>query len=174
MNSKWFMLTVVGKDQPGIVARITESLFDAGCNFGEASMSRLGGNFTIMLMVQYDGELQLLESIVKPVADELGLHCHFDEIEGHLHAHREPNVRISVYGPDRTGIVAHVTGNLAKAGLDIYDLESDVGGTEAKPVYIMHIEGHANKGIDAIKQALDAEVGQGIETRLEEIDTIIG
>jgi len=174
MNNKWFMLTVVGKDQPGIVAGISEALFNAGCNFGEASMSRLGGNFTVMLMVQYGGSMQQLESIIKPTADELGLHCHFDEIEGHLHAHREPNIRISVYGPDRTGIVAHVTGALARAGLDIYDLESDVAGTDAKPVYIMHIEGHANKGIDAIKEALDQQAGQGIEAHLEEIDTIIG
>ena len=125
-------------------------------------------------MVQNGGDLQQLESIVKPVADDLGLHCHFDEIEGHLHAHREPDVRISVYGPDRTGIVAHVTGTLAKAGLDIYDLESDVGGTDEKPVYIIHIEGHANKGVNVLRQALEAEIGQGIETHLEEIDTVIG
>lgn len=168
------MLTVVGRDQPGIVARISGALFDAGCNFGEASMSRLGGNFTVMLMVESDGNIQQLENTVKPVADDLGLHCHFDEIEGHLHEHREPNVRISVYGPDRTGIVAHVTDTLARAGLDIYDLESDVAGTEDKPVYIIHIEGYALRGVDSIRQALAAEAEQGIETRLEEIDTVIG
>lgn len=174
MNSQWYMLTVVGKDQPGIVARISEALFDAGCNFGEASMSRLGGNFTVMLMVQYEDGLQQLENIVRPVAEQLGLHCHFDAIEGHLHAHREPDVRISVYGPDRTGIVAHITGTLAKAGLDICDLESDVGGTEDKPVYIMHIEGHADQGVEAIKKALESTGRPDITTHIEEMDTIIG
>ena len=168
------MLTVVGKDKPGIVASISEALFEAGCNFGEASMSRLGGNFTIMLMVQYAGEIRRLEDIVATVTRRLNLRCHVDAIEGHLHAHREPDVRISVYGPDRTGIVAHITGTLAKAGLDIYDLESDVGGSDEKPVYIMHIEGHALHGIDAIRQALAADQAPGIQTHLEEIDTIIG
>ena len=80
MTSQWFMLTVVGKDQPGIVAKITRALFNAGCNFGEASMSRLGGNFTIMLMVQYQGSLQQLEDSVKPAAQELGLRSWFNTI----------------------------------------------------------------------------------------------
>jgi len=168
------MLTVVGKDQPGIVAKITEALFNAGCNFGEASMSRLGGNFTIMLMVQFKGGLQQLEDSIKPAAMELGLQCHFDLIDGHLHEHREPNVRISVYGADRTGIVAHITGKLAKAGLDIYDLETDVGGTEQKPVYVMHIEGRANQGVEILKNALSENTSDDITTHLEEIDTVIG
>ena len=30
----WFMLTVIGKDRPGIVAHVTAALFDAGCNLG--------------------------------------------------------------------------------------------------------------------------------------------
>ncbi|WP_455366762.1 glycine cleavage system protein R, partial [Kaarinaea lacus] len=142
--------------------------------FGEASMSRLGGNFTIMLMVQYEGVVQSLEDIVTPLAKQLDLRCHVDAIEGQLHAHREPDVRISVYGPDRTGIVAHITGTLAKAGLDIYELESDVGGSGAKPVYIMYIEGHAMNGVEALRQALAADKTAGIETHLEEIDTVIG
>ena len=174
MGNNWYMLTVVGKDKPGIVASISEVLFDAGCNFGEASMSRLGGNFTIMLMVQYEGEMQHLEKIVSPVAQQLSLRCHVDDIEGQLHAHREPDVRISVYGPDQTGIVAHITSVLAGAGLDIYDLASDVAGTGDKPVYIMHIEGHAINGVDAIRKALNADKTEGIETHLEEIDTVIG
>jgi glycine cleavage system transcriptional repressor len=174
MADNWYMLTVVGKDRPGIVASISEALFAEGCNFGEASMSRLGGNFTIMLMVQYEGGAQRLEEIVTPIAQQLALRCHVDAIEGQLHAHREPDVRISVYGPDRTGIVAHVTSSLARAGLDIYDLESDVGGSDTNPVYIMHIEGHATNGVDALRQALAEDQTPGIETHLEEIDTIIG
>ena len=53
---KWFMLILVGKDQPGIVAQITRALYEGECNLGEASMVRLGGNFTVMLMVQSAGD----------------------------------------------------------------------------------------------------------------------
>ena len=174
MNKSWYMLTVVGKDQPGIVAEVSEALFAAGCNFGEASMSRLGGNFTVMLMVQTDSSLTDLEAKLKPISENLHLRCHFDEIEGHLHDHREPDVRISVYGSDRSGIMAHVTGTLAKAGLDIYELESDVGGTDDKPLYIMFIEGRATKGVAALQDSLASSVEEDIETHIEEIDTVIG
>lgn len=168
------MLTVVGKDQPGIVAEISEALFSLGCNFGEASMNRLGGNFTVMMMVQTDKDIPALEKKLAPVSSALGLHCHLDEIEGHLHDHREPNVRISVYGSDRSGIMAHITNTLAGAGLDIYELESDVGGSDDKPIYIMFIEGRANNGIDALRSSLKSSAEEGIETHIEEIDTLIG
>jgi len=46
----WSMLTLVGVDRPGIVARVTRAVFEAGGNLGEASVLRLGGNFTIMMI----------------------------------------------------------------------------------------------------------------------------
>ena len=48
----WYMMTVVGKDRPGIVAHLSAALYDGGCNLGEASMIRLGANFSIMMMVR--------------------------------------------------------------------------------------------------------------------------
>lgn len=45
---RWHMLTVVGRDRAGIVAALTDTLYRGGANLGEASMTRLGGNFTIM------------------------------------------------------------------------------------------------------------------------------
>lgn len=170
----WFMLTVVGKDQPGIVARITAALYEGGCNLGEASMTRLGGNFTIMLMVQHAGSAATLTQSVAPVSESLGLKLHVDKIEGQLHRHPEADVHISVFGADRAGIVAQVTTALAEAGLDILDLQSDVAGTEQKPIYIMQIEGRALQGMPALKAAVQVLDGKGVEVRLEPIELMIG
>lgn len=169
---KWFMVTVVGKDRPGIVAHISEALYQGGCQLGEASMMRLGGNFTIMLMVEHD-EAKTLGELLKAPADALGLRMHVDEIEGHLHEHLIPDVSVMVHGADRPGIVAQVTQVLAEAGLNILDLESDVAGTEQEPIYIMHVEGVAAKGIEALELALNLLVAEGIEVRLTPIDTMI-
>jgi glycine cleavage system transcriptional repressor len=171
--SQWYMLTLVGKDRPGIVAKTSAALFKAGCNFGEASMMRLGGNFSIMLMVQYAGTAEQLDEVVAPVSQALNLRCHIDPIEGLLHDHRIPDVRISVYGADRAGIVSEVTNALANAGLDICDLDSDVAGTGDNPVYIMHIEGHAAHGVSKLQQAL-GNLDSSIKVRLEPIDTMVG
>lgn len=170
----WYMLTLVGKDRPGIVAHLSAALYDGGCNLGEATMMRLGGNFTIMMMVQFDGNISALKHMVEPVAESLGLHLHLDRIEAKMHKHMDPDVRISVYGADRAGIVARITGALAEAGLHILDMDTIVAGTEEKPIYIMQIDGHAAEGVEALQSALDVVAEKGIEAKLETIDTMVG
>lgn len=172
--SKWYMLTLVGKDRPGIVARVSAALYDGGGNLGEASMMRLGGNFSMMLMVSYEGRSKELADLIEPVADSLGLHYHVDRIEGQLHRHQVPDVRVTVYGADRAGIVAKVTGALAQAGLDITDLESDVAGSAEKPIYLMQIEGVAREGVEPLRSALDIVAAEGIEVRLAPVETLFG
>ncbi|GBE11398.1 glycine cleavage system transcriptional repressor [bacterium BMS3Bbin12] len=169
----WHMLTLVGVDRPGIVARVTDTLYRVGCNLGEASMLRLGGNFTISMMVEHAGGAHSLAERLEPVARALDLHLHVDPIRGALHRHVVPDVRVRVHGADRPGIVARVTGALAEAGLDITDLESDVAGTGERPVYVLQIEGVAQRGIDSLRAALE-RLGDGVETSLEPVDTVLG
>ena len=174
MDKHWYMLTLVGKDRPGLVAHVTHALYEGGCQLGETSMIRLGTSFTIMMMVQYDGTKKALQQVLQTETESLDLHLHIDKIEGGLHQHHEPDVRISIYGADRPGIVAHATGALTEAGLDILDLTSDVGGTEQAPIYILHIEGRANEGIAALQSALDIVKQDGVETQLTPIDILVG
>lgn len=170
----WYMLILIGEDRPGIVAEVSHALYTGGCNLGEASMMHRGGHFVIMMMVHHDGDLRALQSIVRPVAERLTLRVHLDRIDGRLHTHRAPDVRVTVLGADRTGIVAQVTAALAQAGLDILDLESDVGGTEDKPLYIMHIEGLAQQGMLPLEQAIQEVRKCGVEGSVMPIDTVLG
>lgn len=171
---RWHMLTVVGRDRPGIVAGLTDALYQGGVNLGEASMARLGGNFTIMLMVESDAETPALQRLVEPFAAAHSLRVHVDPIEGRLHEHVEPNARIVVYGADRPGIVAQVTRALAAAGFNILDLDSDVGGTADRPIYVMTIDGHMPGGIEALERALAPVRQSGIEVRITPIDILVG
>jgi glycine cleavage system transcriptional repressor len=174
MADKWYMLTLVGKDRRGIVSHVTAALFDCGCNLGETTMARLGGNFTIMMMVKFAGSRSALLNHIEPVAESLDLHIHIDAIDAALHHHLLPDVTINVHGADRAGIVAQVTTALFEAGLNILDLESDVAGTEQEPLYIMTIEGQASEGIASLQAALDIMADEGIETRLTPVQTLIG
>ncbi len=172
-SEHWHMLTVVGADRPGIVAQLTAALYRGGCNLGEASMARLGGNFSIMLMVEgADGAA--LEQLVRPVTDALGLRLHLDPIHGELHRHVEPNVQVTVYGADRPGIVAQTTAALAVAGFNVLDLNTDVGGTPEQPIYIMLIDGHAAAGVAAVERAIAPLRAASIEIRVTALDTLIG
>ena len=172
--SNWYMLTLIGKDQPGIVARVTTALYEAGCNLGETSMLRLGDNFTIMMMVQNgDGEASLRKAL-QPVVDTLRLVLHVVAIEAGLHQRPIPDVCILVHGADRAGIVSQITSKAAEAGLNILDLESDVGGTEAEPIYILQIEGVAGQGIETIEKALAPLQAEGVKVDVRPIETFIG
>jgi len=170
--SKWSMLTIVGEDRPGIVAKVTQALYKGGCNLGETSMMRIGGNFTIMMMADYQGAPESLKAMLKPVAESVGLRVHVDLIEGKLHSHVEPDAKITLSGADKAGIVAMATDALYKAGLNILHLESDVAGTDDSPIYIMHIEGVAQKGIEPLRAALEEISKEGVETSIEPIDTL--
>lgn len=171
---RWYMLTVVGQDRPGIVAALAEALYRGGANLGEASMARLGGNFSIMLMVEAAAERGAVEGWIAEPARKLGLQVHIDAIEGRLHAHVEPNVRVVVHGADRPGIVAQVTAALAAHGFNILDLQSDVGGSSNQPIYIMMLEGHIAGDISALEQGLAPLKKNGIEVRATAIDTMLG
>jgi len=170
----WNMLTLVGTDKPGIVARVTQAIYEVGGSLGEASMIRLGGNFTIMMMVSADGGEGELARAVSPVAAELGLRFHIDPVEGGLHRHVVPNVQIRVTGADRSGIVAQVTGALAEVGFNILELESDVAGEEERPVYIMNIQGYSDRTIESLEAAVATLVEEGIAVDIVSVETLIG
>ena len=168
----WQMLTLVGEDQPGIVAQVTRALYQGGCTLGETSMIRLGGNFTIMMMVSDGGKP--LADLIEPVAGRLRLQYHLDPIHGVLHQHLVPNFQVRVVGADRAGIVAKVTGTLADSGFNILELESDVVGSAKDPVYIMTIQGYANATLEALEEALQASKDADIEVNISPIETLIG
>jgi len=170
----WYMLTLVGKDQPGIVAKVTTALFEAGCNLGETSMIRLGNSFTVMMMVDSREGQAGLRAELQPVVDDLGLVLHVDSIEAGLHQRPVPDVCILVHGADRAGIVSQVTSRAAAAGLNIVDLESDVAGTDDNPIYVLQIQGVAAQGIEAVETALAPLQAEGVKVDVRPVDTLIG
>ena len=174
MTAHWYMLTLIGEDKPGIVAAITQALFDFGLNLGETSMLRLGGNFTVMMMVSGDHEESALRERLKPVIEAQGMCLHIDPIQAHLHEHLLPNIQVTVSGADRAGIVAQVTAALAAEGFNILDLESDVAGTEQRPVYIMQIAGIADVPVETIERALESLRRDGVDVNVSAIETYIG
>ncbi len=171
---QWFMLTVAGRDQPGILAGLSSALYQAGANLGEAAMARLGGNFTIMLMAETEADEAALRRQIDPLAQKMQLHVHIDRLEGRPHQPAEPNVQIAVHGADRPGMVAQVSAALTSAGLSILDLDSKVGGTADKPVYIMVIDGYAPGGMQTVERALEPIRLSGIEVRLTPVSRSAG
>ena len=161
------MLSLVGLDQPSIVAKLSAGLCKSGCNLGDSTMGRLGNYFTIMLMVEYEGSKSSLDNIIATVCGPLNLDSHLVQIQDGNPQHFEPDVRISLFAEDRMGVVEDATVSLANAGLNILNLESNVGEDSEESIYFIHLEGTLLKGITLIYQVLEKlEKEKGIKSQL--------
>ncbi|MBT9672281.1 ACT domain-containing protein [Secundilactobacillus kimchicus] len=70
------IITVVGQDQVGIVARVASQLAELKVNIIDISQTLMHGSFTMILMGEWDGEQQSFDRIKTALADlgqQLGL-----------------------------------------------------------------------------------------------------
>jgi glycine cleavage system transcriptional repressor len=152
-------------------------LFEQGCNLEESSMTRLKGEFAVLLLVTLPegGSAAALEHAVQPIAAGLGLtvivrELGAEEAEGHDDADTRPYTLV-VYGADRPGIVFHVTEAAARHGLNITDLRTRVTGPT--PVYslIMEVEAPSDAHAEAFRRDLQRLKGElRVETTLEPVE----
>jgi glycine cleavage system transcriptional repressor len=146
--SRTWILTAVGKDRPGIVAGVTKVLYELGCNLEDSAMTRLGGEFTIMLRFAAPAPLvqRQLERALQPLARRLRLAIYLKVLaKAEMKAvTRGTPYLISVYGADRPGIVYRVSSLLARAGINITDVSthrtSSAKGKKAGPLYVLLLE----------------------------------
>ncbi len=166
------MLSLIGLDQPSIVARLSAGLCKNGCNLGDSSMVRLGKYFTIMLMVEHEGAKETLNAITASICDPLNLNAHLVELEDGTQHHCEPDVRISLFAEDRAGIIEDATTPLAQAGLNILHLESNIEDAKGSGKYYIHLEGTVSGGLDNLYAALEnLKNEKGIQSQLIPINT---
>ncbi|MFA6599407.1 MAG: ACT domain-containing protein [Candidatus Omnitrophota bacterium] len=144
-NHYWLILT--GKDRPGIIADITGLLFRHRCNLEDISMTLLEGQFAMMLVADTGsaaGHKFLLRELER-FAKSSALVLHFEKLPHALKrgSAGRPNERryiITALGRDRTGIVYRIAWVLARAGLNITDLNSKILGYGRKALYTMILE----------------------------------
>jgi len=53
---KYYVLSAIGKDRPGIVADVSELIFECGCNLEDSSMTLLGDHFALLVVLSGEGE----------------------------------------------------------------------------------------------------------------------
>src|SRR5881628_1217184 len=52
----WFALSAIGRDRPGIVADLAELIYECDCNLEDSSMTILGSEFAVLLLLTGEGE----------------------------------------------------------------------------------------------------------------------
>ncbi len=132
-------VTAVGADQPGIIARVTGVLREAGGNLTDSAMTILAGQFAIMLLVEIDAEPSALQQRLQEATADLELEVVVRPIGAGAANIAPPTHILSVYGPDRPGIVHDVATVLADRGVNVTDLATRLLTGEAD-VYALQLE----------------------------------
>lgn len=172
-----YLLTAAGPDRPGIVAEVTKMLFGLGCNLEDSAMTRLRGEFAILLLFSAPDSVKPadLESKVKAL-EKTGLMLQLKPLgpsELRETGRPGPLCLVTVYGADKPGIVFKVTELLAEKKFNVTDLSThrtDPSQKGAAAGYILYIEGEvaapaAVAEIDKALQSLGKSIGVNVSIK---------
>ena len=119
------VMTVIGRDRPGLVEAIAELVAAHGGNWLESRMSRLGGHFAGILRVDVPPSQEPLL-----IADLKGLEM--GGLSVVVHTDQPPAVskparlsRLQILGQDRPGIVRQISRTLVQHGVNVEELETE-------------------------------------------------
>ena len=168
---KWFILSAVGRDRPGIVADLSQLVYDCDANLDDSRMTILGNEFAAILLCSGDGpdlERRLAEG-ARRLEWENRLTVFLRPLEGEprpaVPAPGTRLVRIQAEGADRAGIVAKICRTLADLSVNIADLKSDaVPAPSGTALYRMTIEGEVPETL------APAELAKRLDEAGSEID----
>lgn len=129
-----YAIVAIGQDRPGIVAGVSEALERAGAGIEDSSMTILGGQFAMLLVVSGAACADELISVLDSVRSKFSLTI--DVSDAGVSGAATGGVAeytIAAYGPDRPGLVAGLARVLAAATVNVTDFGSRVteGGTFA-------------------------------------------
>jgi glycine cleavage system transcriptional repressor len=139
--SRNFVLTVTGPDRVGIVDDVTGVVLNRGGNVETSRMTRLGGEFAVMMLVTIpEDKAEGLEADFGPLVDQ-GYRAAV------VPARAEPDhgaagwdpYHIEIDGADHEGIIHEVAHHLAAHGISIEEMDSESApaSTSGVPLFSM-------------------------------------
>jgi len=123
--SKSLVLTVIGKDRPGIVNRLSDVAQRFGANWAGSRMAGLAGQFAGIVHFQVpDEKVEPLATALRALASA-DLVVVIAESDGGAPPPAQRLVRLALVGNDRPGIVRDFSGCLARRGVSIEELQTE-------------------------------------------------
>jgi glycine cleavage system transcriptional repressor len=164
---RWFALSAIGRDRPGIVADLAELIYECDCNLEDSSMTILGPEFAVLLLLSGEGSdlERRLSAGCKRLEWEKRLTVFFRPLDGEpgadAPAARTVPMECTVTGVDKAGIVARVARTLADHGVNVTALQtqSRPSAETGTPMFTMRVR-------MAVPAALDRRV---LRERLDQV-----
>jgi len=121
------VLTVIGKDRPGLVEALADLIAKYEGNWDESRMARLAGHFAGVVQIhlpenQAEGFITAL-----PTLSDRGLSASVVDSDWSLvNVDHRNSLQLELVGQDRPGIVREISSKLAALGVSIQDLRTVV------------------------------------------------
>ena len=166
MTTRWFILSAIGRDRPGLVADLARLVHECEANLEDSRMTILGSDFAVILLCcsRAPEAGDRLSLGAKRLERDHGLTILIRELpSGRRPAVPAPGTRlyrVEAAGEDRAGIVAAICGVLAGHGVNIVELDSQSRpGPGGSPHYQMSIRAEVPDAVDprALREALERE-----------------
>ncbi len=180
------VISTVGKDRPGLVAHMCEAISNAHGNIDDSTMTRLGGQFSMIYIVHFDSteNIERFKANVQAIEEK----CLFHVDVRPLSPEEEPDLPetqapaksrkylLSVGGYDRTGITYAFSKALAGFEINITDVHAHRINGEDGIVYMLAIEMDVPLNVDEAEMKANLEaLGKdlNLDVRLRSMDAII-
>lgn len=119
------VMTVIGKDRPGLVESVARLVADHGGNWLESRMCRLGGEFAGILRVCVPGEQQDALARALQGLQAQGLRVVIQPGAEAPAPSRSREAALEVVGQDRPGIVRQISAALARQQVNVEEFSSE-------------------------------------------------
>ena len=151
----YFILSAMGKDRPGIVADVSEVIYECGGNVEDSSMSLLRNHFALLLLFSTEREEvnQKLSFALKRLGGEKNLTVFYSPItfeEAYPKTKEQTHrFKITTSGVDHAGIVFKVCRLLADRKVNIIDMETHrvLSAESGTPLFEMDMEVEVPKSV---------------------------
>jgi len=152
---------VLGPDRPGIIATVSKTLFEHGCNLEDVSQTILQEAFVGIFIgtIEKTGAEDTILSALRAAVEPKGLTAHLSLLQPTTeHQPASESFVITTIGPDRPGLVAGITEILAAHSVNITNLKAVFRGARNPQHNVMIYEIDIPLGIDqnAFRAALYA------------------
>jgi glycine cleavage system transcriptional repressor len=154
---KKYIMTAFSKDRPGIVADLTEVIYENGGNLEDSTMTSMLDEFVIILLFTAKDEIfeQQLSSDCRRLEKEKGITAFVRPVETVAKKTREKfnKKTINVEGVDQAGIVYKISRFLADSDINIDNLTSQriISPESGTAIYTMEMKVQVPENISIVQ-----------------------
>ena len=136
------VISVLGKDRPGIVNELSECILDAGGNIADSRMSVLGGDFAVILMVSGNwNTVAKIESQLAQLAETLDMTITSRRTEQRPVRRDLLPYGVDVVALDHPGIVHHLASFFSARDINIQGMDTSTycAAHTGTPMFNVHM-----------------------------------